>query len=107
MDWLVVADDPTVDTEIGRNQIIAYYEIAAGTDRRYPKTRDNIHPFINVGLNKTWTFDNLILVPKTSTYYITVRAHALSTAIVEVTSNGVKVGYGGHILQLGELDLPM
>ena len=77
-------------------QTIASYEVAMGTDRRYANTRDNIHPFINVGLNTSWTFEYLDLVPITATYYVTVRAHSLSTTVTEVTSNGVKVGFGGQ-----------
>ena len=92
-----------VMSDIGPNQQVSHYEIAIGTDRRYPSTRNNIHPFINAGLNKTWTFHHLDLIPKTSYYYITVRAYSLATTMVEITSNGIRVGYGGHIVSLGEI----
>uniref|UniRef100_A0ABM0M0H6 Uncharacterized protein LOC100366953 n=1 Tax=Saccoglossus kowalevskii TaxID=10224 RepID=A0ABM0M0H6_SACKO len=86
-----------------QHQMIEHYEVAAGTDRRYPTTRTNIHPFIHVGLNKTHTFTDLHLVPKSVTYYITVRAYSVSTAMKEVTSNGIQVGYGGKAVSLGEV----
>ena len=98
-------DDPNIDSEIGKHQIITNYEIAAGSDMRYPNTRENIHPFINVGLSKTWTFSDLDLVARTATYYITVRAYSSNRAMVEVTSNGIKVGYGGIIISLGDIEL--
>ena len=101
-----MADDATVDNEIGKHQKVAFYEVAAGTDRRYAKTRDNIQPFINVGLNRTWTFNNLELIPRSAVYYFTVRATALTTAVAEVTSNGIQVGYGGNIIEMGTLALP-
>ena len=81
-----------------------YYELALGTDRRYPTTRDNIHPFINVGRNTTWRFEHLALVPLTATYYFTVRAHSLSTTMTEVTSNGAKVGFGAKVIARGEIE---
>ncbi|XP_070573548.1 uncharacterized protein [Ptychodera flava] len=87
-------------------QVIDHYEVSAGTDQRYPNTRDDIHRFVNVGLNTTYTFTNLQLIPKTQTYYVTVRAYAASTAMVEVTSNGIKVGFGGEVLSQGHVSVP-
>ena len=84
---------------------MAYYEVAVGTDRRSASTRDNLHPFINVGLNKTWTFRHLDLTPLTAYYYFTVRAFSHSNTMVEVTSNGVRVGYSGHIVSMGEISM--
>ena len=92
-------------TDVGIHQTVLYYEVAAGTDRRYPSTRNDISPFVNVGLNKTWTFNHLDLVPLIAYYYITVRAYSVSTTMVEVTSNGIRVGFGGHIVALGELNI--
>ena len=102
----ISADDPNIDTEIGQHQIVSKYEFAIGTDRRYARTRNNVVPFINVGLNNTWTVKHLDLEPKTATYYVTIRAHSLNTAMVETTSNGIKVGYGGSILSIGEVQIP-
>ncbi|XP_072048752.1 uncharacterized protein [Amphiura filiformis] len=73
-------------------QDVDFYEVAIGTDRRYPKTRYNVVPFTNVGKNKTVTFDNLDLQPLTSVYYFTVRAHSASFATAETTSNGMTAG---------------
>ncbi|XP_033105583.1 uncharacterized protein LOC117107873 isoform X2 [Anneissia japonica] len=75
-------------------QLIEYYTIAIGTDRRYPKTRDNIVPFTNVKLNTVWTFTELELVPEAAIYYATVRAYGGKLAFAEVTSNGIRVGNG-------------
>nr|XP_006817093.1 PREDICTED: uncharacterized protein LOC100376421 [Saccoglossus kowalevskii] len=86
-------------------QEIEHYEIAAGTDRRYPTTRYDIQPFTNVALNTSYTFHDLRLVPRRLTYYITVRAFSVSTSMAEVTSNGIKVGYGGQAISKGEIHI--
>ncbi|XP_077996024.1 uncharacterized protein LOC144449371 [Glandiceps talaboti] len=88
---------------IGSHQIIDHYEVAAGTDRRYPYTRDDVHPFVNVGLNTSHTFYDLHLVPRKLTYYITVTAYSVSTATAEITSNGLMVGYGGSVVSAGDV----
>ncbi|KAI8519526.1 hypothetical protein Bbelb_027830 [Branchiostoma belcheri] len=92
--------------EIGDHRIIDYYEVAVGTDRRYPSTRTNIRPFTNVGRNKTVTFEYLQLIPRTGIYYITVRAVSLASSTAEVTSNGIRVGFGGDIISHGEVQVP-
>ncbi|KAI8510725.1 hypothetical protein Bbelb_116410, partial [Branchiostoma belcheri] len=84
---------------------IQYYEIAVGSDRRFPSTRSDIHPFKNVGLNRTATFTDLRLVPG-GVYYATVRATGVSTAIAEVTSNGITVGVGGEPPLPQSVDIP-
>ena len=107
-EWILyfcIAVVQDIDSEIGRHQIIDHYEVAVGTDRRYPSTRNNIHPFIDVGLNKSHTFTDLNLIPKTATYYFTVRAFSVSTAMAEVTSNGIQVGHGAHVISNGEVDV--
>lgn len=78
-------------------QKIRKYEIAVGTDRRYPKMRANIHYFVDVGLNTSYTFYNLNLTAKTVTYFMTVRAHSYAGSFQEVSSNGIKVGYHDEI----------
>ncbi|KAI8516746.1 hypothetical protein Bbelb_053270, partial [Branchiostoma belcheri] len=88
-----------------KEQTVEFYEVALGTDRRFPRTRNNVRPFINVGLNRTHTFQYLQLIPKSATYYITVRAHSVSTSVAEVTSNGIQVGYGGQVLSAGHIDV--
>ncbi|XP_019624877.1 PREDICTED: uncharacterized protein LOC109470382 isoform X2 [Branchiostoma belcheri] len=92
--------------EIGDHQIIDHYEVAVGTDRRYPSTRTNIRPFVNVGRNKTVTFEYLQLIPRTGIYYVTVRAVSLASSTTEVTSNGIRVGFGGDIISHGEVQIP-
>ena len=79
-------------------QEITFYEVAAGSDREYPSTRTDIAPFTNVGLNTSHTFHNLNLVPESIIYYITVRAHTVSGAFVDATSNGISVGYQHGII---------
>ena len=79
-------------------QEIAYYEVAAGSDREYPSTRSDISPFINVGLNTSHVFYDLDLVPELVTYYVTVRAHTVSGAYIDATSNGISVGYRRGII---------
>lgn len=75
------------------SQTIKYYEVAVGVDRRYPATRSSVVPFVSVGMNTTYTFKNLRLVARTVRYYVTVRAHSVSGATVETTSDGLYVGY--------------
>ena len=86
-------------------QEIAYYEAAAGSDRMYPNTRSDIAPFTNVALRRTHTFTNLSLAPETVVYYTTVRAHAVSGATVESTSNGIRVGLS-HLVIPGKITVP-
>ena len=85
-------------------QEIVFYEVAAGSDREYPSTHTDIAPFTNVGLNTSHVFYDLNLVPETVTYYITVRARAVSGAYIDVTSNGISVGYRQGIIP-GEITL--
>ena len=101
----IIINITEVDASIGKHQEIDHYEVALGTDRRFRKTRDNIRPFMNVGRNVTWTFSNLKLVPRSATYYVTVRAYSASSSVVEVTSNGIKVGYGSTVISSGKLEL--
>ncbi|KAI8485717.1 hypothetical protein Bbelb_365510, partial [Branchiostoma belcheri] len=93
-----------VQTDENQHQAVAYYEVAVGTDRTYPKTRDNRVEFTNVGLNKTWTFHHLDLKPS-GLYYVTVRAYSTSNAMVEVTSNGIQVGFDVSVTA-GEVIIP-
>ncbi|XP_076087285.1 uncharacterized protein LOC143057777 [Mytilus galloprovincialis] len=78
-------------------QEIIYYEVAVGTDRTFAKTRDNIVPFTNVGLNQSVTFYDLNLASGTAMYYFTVKAYSVSYSIATVTSNGFHVGYDGGV----------
>ncbi|KAI8485273.1 hypothetical protein Bbelb_370200 [Branchiostoma belcheri] len=103
-----LGDDAAINgeaVEIGDHQIIDHYEVAVGTDRRYPSTRTNIRPFTNVGRNKTVTFEYLQLIPRTGIYYVTVRAVSLASSTTEVTSNGIRVGFGGDIISHGEVQI--
>ncbi|XP_071798137.1 uncharacterized protein [Asterias amurensis] len=79
-------------------QAVDYYEVAVGTDRRYPKTRDNTVPFTNVGQNTSVTFNNLDLQVLTATYYVTVKGHSASFSTAEVTSTGIQAGVGSQVL---------
>lgn len=90
---------------LGKHQQIEHYEVAVGSDRRFHSTRTNIRPFTNVGLNHTWTFSHLKLVPHAATYYVTVRAYSVTSAVVEVTSNGIKVGYSSPVISTGTLEI--
>ena len=85
-------------------QEITFYEIALGTDRRYSSTKTNIFPFTNVGLSTVYTLEGLQLVPMDQLYYVTVRAHAVSGATIDVTSNGIRVGFKELIR--GEVTVP-
>ena len=85
-------------------QEITFYKVAAGSDREYPSTRTDIAPFINVDLNTSHAFYDLDLVPESITYYITVRAHTVSGAYIDATSNGISVGYQQGIIP-GEITL--
>jgi hypothetical protein len=79
-------------------QQIAKYEVALGSDDRFPVTRRNIVPFTEVALNTSVTFDGLDLIPQVQQYFFTVRAYGLTGATVEVTSNGISVGFGEPVL---------
>ena len=77
-------------------QTVDYYEVAVGTDRRYPKTRDNVVAFTNVGRNTTVVFPHLQL-SNLATLFITVRAHSKSFATADETSNGITVGVEARV----------
>ncbi|CAG2210833.1 unnamed protein product [Mytilus edulis] len=79
------------------NQEVVFYEVAVGTDRRFPKTRDDVVPYTNVGLNKTTIFYDLELTPITGIYYFTVKAYSASYSVATVTSNGFRVGFDGGV----------
>ena len=79
-------------------QQIAKYEVALGSDDRFPVTRRNIVPFKEVDLNTSVTFEGLDLIPQAQQYFFTVRAYGLTGASVEVTSNGISVGFGDPVL---------
>ncbi len=87
------------------SQEIAYYEVAAGSDREFAITRSNIAPFTNVGLNTTHTFTSLSLSPQDVRYFVTVRAFSVSGAYAESLSNGIFVGLG-HSIVPGTIFLP-
>ncbi|XP_076085507.1 uncharacterized protein LOC143056307 [Mytilus galloprovincialis] len=80
------------------NQEVVFYEVAVGTDRRFPKTRDDVVPFTNVGLNKTIIFYDLELTAITGIYYFTVKAYSASYSVATVTSNGFRVGFDGGVI---------
>ncbi|CAH1794764.1 unnamed protein product [Owenia fusiformis] len=101
----LINGNPDLNPHIGDNQRIHSYEVAVGTDRRYPKTRANIYPFVNAGLNQTWHFTSLNLIPQTAHYFITVKATSWSGAVRSQTSNGIRVGFGGTVVKHGELKL--
>ncbi|XP_064643635.1 uncharacterized protein LOC135497733 [Lineus longissimus] len=86
------------------HQVVSYYEVAVGTDRRYSHTRHNIVPYTNVGRNLSVTFNHLNLHAKQGIYYTTVRAHSTSMAMVEVTSNGFTAGYNNGV-KAGEITM--
>ena len=79
-------------------QKIVKYEVSIGNDRRYSKTRQNVHAFVDVGLNSSYTFTNLNLTAKFVTYYITVRATSEAGSSVIQTSDGVRVGFSGEMI---------
>ena len=85
-------------------QAIAYYEVAVGSSREFPSTRTDVMPFTGCGLVQSYTFTGLSLVTM-ETYYVTVRAHAVSGLWVDTTSNGVTVGISDSVLP-GEVVLP-
>lgn len=86
-------------------QEIVYYEIAAGSDRQYASTRSDVFPFTSVGLRTSYNITGLSLRPM-SHYYITVRAHAVSGATADATSNGIRVGYG-HMITPGVITVSL
>ncbi|XP_061188852.1 uncharacterized protein LOC133197029 [Saccostrea echinata] len=79
-------------------QKIDYYEVSIGDDTRDHITRTNIHYYIKVGLNTSYTFFGLDLTPKTVRYYITVRGYSITGAFEESYSNGVRVGFRPGII---------
>ena len=86
------------DTSNDPTQSIVRYEVAIGNDLRHEETRANVHYFVDVGLNKSYTFTNLNLTAKAVTFYITVRAHSFAGGVVESFSNGIKVGFDENII---------
>ena len=85
------------------SQIISYYEVAVGTDRKFTNTRHNIHEFINVGLNRSHTFVGLNLTLQKTVYYITIRAHSVAGSFSEISTDGVRVGFSG-IISIGKIE---
>ena len=86
-------------------QKIAYYMVAAGSNREHPNTRSNIAPFTNVGLNRTHTFAGLELNAESVVYFVTVRAYSVAGMSVEAHSNGIVAGLGHSIIP-GVITLP-
>ncbi|XP_052803271.1 uncharacterized protein LOC128233573 isoform X2 [Mya arenaria] len=84
---------------------IEYYEVALGTDRRFPKTRDNTVPFTNVGQKKSVTFLNLNLDSGDVVYYFTVRAYSKTYSTSFAMSNGFYVQFNGGV-NAGEISMP-
>eukprot|EP00118_Oscarella_pearsei_P018126 m.184105 g.184105 ORF g.184105 m.184105 type:complete len:5153 (+) comp39317_c0_seq2:47-15505(+) len=76
------------------SQQVAFYEVALGTDDRYFLARQNVVPFVTVGLNRSIVFENLELTPRTQKYFFTIRAMSQTGVTVESTSNGIFVGFG-------------
>ena len=85
-------------------QEIEYYEIAAGSDRHYASTRSDVFPFTSIGLRTSYNITGLNLRAM-NRYFITVRAHAVSGAMADATSNGIQVGYG-HMIVPGTVTAP-
>jgi hypothetical protein len=78
-------------------QAIHHYEVSVGNDRRYEQTRSNIHFFVNVELNTSFTFKGLNLTSKLIKYYITVRSYSMAGSYTEGYSNGIRVGFNDDI----------
>ncbi|KAK7498950.1 hypothetical protein BaRGS_00009759 [Batillaria attramentaria] len=98
LEELVASWDPFGDPQsVLPSQQILRYEVAVGTDRRWPMTRTNIHGFQDVGLALTHTFHGLNLTAKTVAYYITVRAYSAANTFSESSSDGIRAGYSGEI----------
>ncbi|WAR20843.1 hypothetical protein MAR_014817 [Mya arenaria] len=85
------------DGSIDPTQTITRYKVAIGNDRRYSKTRSNVHYFANVGLNTSYTFTSLNLTSKLVRYYITVRGYSQAGGFIEGYSNGIRVGFDDDI----------
>lgn len=86
------------DSSADPTQVIHHYEVAIGNDRRFSRTRTNVHQFIGVGLNRSFTFKNLNLTARSARYYITVRSYNMAGAFVEGYSNGIFVGFNEKII---------
>ena len=99
LDIICIKGNKGVDEgdEVDPDQQVAYYEVALGTDRRFDKTRDNVVPFTNVGLNTSVTFKDLDLVPGYGVYYFTVQAFSTSSSSATITSNGFFVSFDGGV----------
>lgn len=74
----------------GKKENISYYEVGAGTSRTNESQLTSVHPFVQVGLNKTWRFNGLNL-NMSIMYYVAVRAYSQSGVVSKSISNGVKV----------------
>ena len=86
------------------NQVVAFYEVGIGSDRRFPDTRNNIVPFTRAEKHDSYiTFTNLDLIPGHAVYYCTVRAHSTSLSTATVTSNGFYISYNGGVAGIKRL----
>ncbi|XP_060596420.1 uncharacterized protein LOC132750448 [Ruditapes philippinarum] len=79
------------ETKADPNQEVAYYEVALGTDRRFEKTRDNVVPFLNVGLNTSVTFKDLDLEPGFAVYFFTADGGKATPGEINETFNVYQV----------------
>ncbi|WAR05119.1 hypothetical protein MAR_020488, partial [Mya arenaria] len=93
-----------LETEMDKSMDIAYYEVALGTDRRFPQTRDDVVPFTNVGQNTSTTFRNLDLEAGNAIYYFTVKAYSKTYATALALSNGFYVNFQGGVT-VGEINM--
>ena len=87
-------------------QKVDYYEVGLGDNPKQENGRTNVHFFVNVGLERKHTFIFLSLVPKTVTYYCTVRANSKAATWSEGFSNGVRVGYRDFLIA-GKIEIPL
>lgn len=78
-------------------QVVDFYIVSVGTDRRYANTRNDVVPDTYVGRNTSVMFENLELVAATSVYYMTVKAYSTSSSTATVTSNGMTPGADSRI----------
>ena len=87
-------------------QEVDYYEVGLGDNPKEENGRTNVHFFVNVGLERQYSFTYLNLVPKTVTYYCTVRANSKAATWSEGFSNGVRVGYRDFLIA-GIIEIPL
>lgn len=72
---------------------IAWYSVALGSNANFDRTKANIMPFTNVGLNTSVVFRFAKPLAPLTRYYFTVRGYSMLDVYNQATSSGIIGGF--------------